>query len=86
MDEVDEARIARLCPDLRRIVEAEISAGNWVAETWEGWGLVIMLGAPFRARHASDELDYRDVDDPHYWKSEYHCKAHHQRVACRFDR
>jgi hypothetical protein len=86
MDSVDEARIVRLCPALREIVETEVAAGNGVAETWEGWGFVVMLRAPFLLRHSprADEIEYRDVDDPHHWKSEFHCKAHAQTVACRF--
>ena len=86
MDQVDTERIERLCPALRAIVNAEIRAGNRVVETWEGWGFVIMLAAPFVQRHICDsnEIQYRDVDDPHYWKSEYNCAAHGQTVACRF--
>lgn len=86
MDQVDVDRIARLCPALRAIVEAEVRAGNKVAQTWEGWGFVVMLGTPFVRQHIYDatELRYREVDDPRCWKSEYHCESHAQTVACRF--
>jgi hypothetical protein len=47
MDPVDQARFEKLCPGLRRIVDLELQAGNWVDETWEGWGFVVLLGAPF---------------------------------------
>jgi hypothetical protein len=87
MQNEDKARVQKLCPGLRRIVDSELQAGNWVHETWDNWGFVVLLGAPFFARHdlASGELTYRDVNDPHYWKSEYNCEAHGQSVACRFN-
>jgi hypothetical protein len=68
-------------------VDAELTAGNWISETWERWGFVVLLAAPFLVNHdRGDELQYRAVDDPHYWKAEYTCPVHDQAVACRFAR
>jgi hypothetical protein len=45
---------------------------------------VILLGAPFYQNHRrpKNDIQYRDVNDPHYWKAEYHCPVHGQSVAC----
>lgn len=86
MDANDRLRVEQLCPELRAIVDAELAAGNWVAETWTDWGFVVLLGAPFLCDHAANGqmIVHRDVNDPHYWSREFRCIDHHQVVACRF--
>lgn len=86
MKSEDSERIARLCPHLRKIVDVELSRGNAVSESWDNWGFVVLLSLPFRETHDLDsgKLSYREVNDPHYWKSEYTCEEHQQSVACGF--
>ena len=86
LDEDDERRIGALCKELRGILDAELLAGNEVVETWEDWGFVVLLSRPFTRSHdtASGVLEYREKDDPHYWKAQYHCPSSGQTLACRF--
>ena len=81
----DEDNIARLCPELRAILDSELASGNSISESWDGWGLGVLLALPFRRKHpVSDRIFYRPVNDPHYWQAEYWCSDPQQRVACRF--
>ena len=82
---VDEQRLAQLCPELKSILEAELAAGNQVVATFEGWGHIVMLAEPFRVAHAiGGRVSFLEVNDPHYWKSQYSVKELDQHVACRF--
>jgi hypothetical protein len=77
--------IAQLCPELRAILDAELAAGNSIAEVAEAWGLGVLLVLPFRLTHAvSDRITFRPVNDPHYWLAEYNCAEPKQFIACRF--
>lgn len=82
----DERRIAALGPELKAVLDAELNAGNYIVETWENFGFYVLLGKPFQCRHHVDErsLEYRAVDDPHYWKAEIRSRLTDQVVACRF--
>ncbi|WP_442510071.1 hypothetical protein SH528x_001677 [Novipirellula sp. SH528] len=83
--------IDELNAELRRLLDAELSAGNVVVETWRGWPsaktVAVALRCPFRvpAKDAvPDSVVFRDVDDPHYWKAEYvHSDSEHM-IVCRF--
>jgi hypothetical protein len=82
--------VAALHPALQTILQAELSAGNAVVETWRGWptsdAVCVMLQKPFVVEHAAlpDGVVFRDIDDPHYWKSEYEHRPSHHLLACRF--
>jgi hypothetical protein len=82
----DYARIDALCPELQKILDDELAAGNRVATTFEGWGTIVMLEQHFRVQHeiGGGRVTYLDVDDPHYWKSQYSVKELEQHVACKF--
>ena len=90
MDSVDKERIEELCEELRPLLDAELAAGNPIVETWKGWphndSLFIMFGGPFRVQYAilPPGVQFRAVDDPHYWKSEFVCERLHHAIACRF--
>jgi hypothetical protein len=86
LNSVDTARIESLCPELREILKVELAAGNRVVETWDGWGLGVVLERPFLREHviAGSRVAYHDVNDPHYWKAQYSVKELGQLVACRF--
>jgi hypothetical protein len=73
-------------PELRRILELELAAGNSVVETWSGFGNGVLLAEPFKRKHSfsSATLEYREVDDPHYWRAEYRVRGLDEFVACRF--
>jgi hypothetical protein len=81
-----------LCEELRRALEEELCAGNKVSETGSPWptpcGPLVMLSVPFRldGRVLPEGVFVAEVNDPHYWKAEYHCAQHPgPKVACRFE-
>jgi hypothetical protein len=82
----DHARIGQLCPELRTILDAELAAGNQVATTLVAWGMIVMLEQRFLVPHLIEEtrVSFLDVNDPHYWKSQYSVKELDQHVACKF--
>lgn len=86
LHEIDPRKIEQLCPELRAILDVELAAGNEVIATFEGWGSIVMLARPFRAAHAIDgqRVTFVEVNDPHYWKSQYSVKELDQHLACRF--
>ena len=79
-----------LCEDLSPILEAELQLGNYVVDQGVAWGqpdgIMVLLGKPFQ--FGADKLPacvtLTEVNDPHYWKSEYRCLTHHDVLACRF--
>lgn len=82
----DHARIGQLCPELRTILDAELAAGNKVQTTLVAWGMIVMLEQHFRVPHLIEgtRVSFLDVNDPHYWKSQYSVKELDQHVACKF--
>jgi RimJ/RimL family protein N-acetyltransferase len=73
----DGPALARLHPSLRRILDAELAAGNEVAETGGGWpdsdSVFVRLHEPFRTK--PDPLPpgviYTEPNDPHWWRADY---------------
>ena len=82
--------IERLCPAIRALLDAELLAGNSVVECsmgLHGKGSVLaLLAQPFRVRPATlpEGVEYREVNDPHWWKAEYFHTATKHCIACRF--
>lgn len=73
---------------LKLILNTEILSGNEIAETSTGWpfrnSIVVILKKPFIRKYTIQHLDYREIDDPHYWKSEYFDTQTNHLLACRF--
>jgi hypothetical protein len=90
METVNRAHVAELCPELRTLLESELAAGNQVAETSKGWprpdSVFVMLALPFRKRPGTlpAGVVYRDVNDPHWWKAQYHHEPTQHLLACPF--
>ena len=69
--------VSKLEPRLRRMLDAELAAGNTVAAAseWPFGAVEVMvnLDGPFAAQHEPlpAGVTYLDVDDVHYWKAEY---------------
>jgi hypothetical protein len=87
---VFEEDIAALDPALKQILEKELANGNVVFETWRGWPkpetICIALGRPFSVPHLSlpEGVEFREVNDPHYWKAEYRHEPSHHMLVCHF--
>lgn len=75
-----------MAPPLQAILEAELARGNTIAEIGE-WPphcrLLVMLAQHFHLSYPLAEgVEFREIDDPHYWKAEYiHAD---ECLACRF--
>jgi hypothetical protein len=80
----------RLCPELQALLNAELAAGNAVVEYRTGLyaadAVLVLLAKAFRARPRDlpAGVEYREVNDPHWWKAEYFRTATKHCIACRF--
>jgi hypothetical protein len=86
---IEPQDIEKLCSDLRQILDAELSSGNEIVETWRGWPkpetIGVMLGKPFKTKHdAISGVVFREINDPHWWKAEYYFEPSNHILACRF--
>ena len=76
-DARSQSALAVLHPALRTILEAELAAGNEVAETSLGWpdpdSVFVRLCEAFRSRPVPlpEGVEYQELNDPHWWKAEY---------------
>ena len=84
----DRPALAKLHPDLRAILDAELAAGNEVLETGGGWpdadNVFVRLRDPFRTKPAvlPDGVVYTEPNDPHWWKADYTSRAPRHTLAC----
>ncbi len=80
LDEFSEA--------LKIILSAEIKHGNEIVETSKGWPnddtVIVFLKKPFFELYRAENIDYRNIDDRHYWKAEYNDKLTNHILACKF--
>jgi hypothetical protein len=87
---IDPTHLRDLCCELRVLLEAEVAAGNQVAETSKGWPLPdsirVLLNAPFynSPEQLPPGVRLVDVNDPHWWKQEYKHLASGSALACRY--
>jgi hypothetical protein len=90
IDEIDQAALAALCPELRTILDAELAAGNTIAAASRGVGkptaVHVALRRPFLTLQSSlpSFVTYREINDPHWWKAEYEHSATGHLLVCRF--
>nr|WP_288837567.1 hypothetical protein [uncultured Flavobacterium sp.] len=73
---------------LTKILNREIELGNSIAETSSGWPeeetIIVFLQQPFKGEYEFESVQYRSIDDPHYWKAEYIDRARYHILACKF--
>jgi RimJ/RimL family protein N-acetyltransferase len=83
--------LRELCAELKPIVEAELGAGNEIAECTRGWpakdSIVIAFRKPFRAPTVAlpANIEYREVNDTHWWKAEFASKKPVHLLTCGFN-
>ena len=75
------------CAHLEPMLAAELAAGNGIGyrhgSPSHKWGEVVMLTRPFLAAHvAASPVEFRVLNDPHWWGSEYHCVEHGSQLLC----
>jgi len=84
----DRAALAKLHPALRAILDAELAAGNEVAETGGGWpdedSIFVRLRDPFRTTPSPlpAGVTYTEPNDPHWWKADYSSQSPRHILAC----
>jgi hypothetical protein len=76
-------------PHLHEILTREIAAGNVIAEDGPPLGNLvrfILLAHPFHTPlpDSSDTLVIREINDPHWWKTEIEDPKTMEMVACKF--
>ena len=75
---------------LQSFLEAELSAGNKIESggpcEWGSLKYIAMLRDPFRTRAWEEvtALTFRELNDPHYWKSEVEDALVGEMVTCGF--
>lgn len=73
---------------IEKILKAEITNGNRIVESSKGWpekeSTLIILERPFHKKYNIENLEYREINDPHYWKEEYYDNNNKQTIACKF--
>ena len=80
----------RLCPELRELLNAELAAGNSVvgyrAGLYAADAVLVLLAKAFCAppKDMPAGVEYREVNDPHWWKAEYFRPATKHCIACGF--
>ena len=88
MNMVDPKLLERFEPELKKLLDAELAAGNEVVETGGGWpeknSVFVMLKEPFKVKHEHRPagMTYTEPNDPHWWKADYGYHGHV--LACRF--
>jgi hypothetical protein len=79
-----------LCADLKPILEAELAAGNEIRECSRGWpekeSVIIGFRKPFRPPTGPlpPNVEYREINDTHWWKAEYAAKKPVHLLTCGF--
>ena len=90
IEEIDQAALAAICPELRAILDAELAAGNTISEASRGAGkpnaVYVALRRPFLTQQPSlpPGVAYREINDSHWWKAEYQHAATGDLLVCRF--
>lgn len=80
---------ANFAPELRTVLDAELAAGNQVAEVRDGApvseSVIVILARPFLTplRPATPNLRFRQVNIPGWWSAEYTAAIPPHTLACR---
>jgi hypothetical protein len=84
-----QEHIVNLSDSLKEILDSELKAGNKIVETSKGWPeketVIVFLGHPFFNEYKRPNVEFREINDPHWWKSEYFDKSSKHVLACKYD-
>lgn len=85
---ISQNHIDNFSSTLTAILTQEIKLGNEIVETSKGWPeektIIIFLKKPFLEEYLLENVEFRNVDDPHYWKAEYFDYSTKHILACKF--
>lgn len=79
-----------LSEPLKKILDAELALGNQIQEI-SAWPprchLLVILRKPFNHQYeVGPDVEFAEINDTHYWKSEYRYRGGIQALACNFGR
>ena len=85
---INHNHISEFSQKLKLILDIELEQGNVIVETSHGWpksdSILIILDKPFSRDYQFEDITFRNIDDRHYWKSEYCDEDLGHVLACRF--
>ena len=87
---IDQMLLGQFDQNLSSILNNELRAGNKIAEVWSGWphreSIFVILEKPFMVQHQGHfrNIEFKEINDPHFWKSEYVNTDTQHCLACRF--
>ena len=87
---IDKKHIDSFSVLLTIILNEEIKLGNKIIETSKGWPhentIMVFLEKPFKSRYDSEnrDVEFRNINDPYYWKAEYFDMLTNHILACKF--
>lgn len=75
---------------LREILYSELQQGNTIREISSGWpepqSVFVLLDRPFISEYQiTHPIEFREINDRHYWKAEYFDKEQKHLLACGFE-
>jgi hypothetical protein len=74
--------------ELTKILIQEIENGNEIVETSKGWpnqnAIIVILKKPFIKEYKIKNVEFRNINDIHYWKDEYYDSSTNHLLACKF--
>lgn len=87
---INQDHIDSFSKRLKSILDNEIRLGNEINETAKDWpyknGISVFLRQPFKEYyHLFPGIEYKDINDPHYWKAQYFDSATNHLLTCGFD-
>jgi hypothetical protein len=86
---ISKEHIENFSRPLTEILKKEIQSGNEIVETSSGWpspnSIIIFLRKPFLEQYLKEDIEFREVNDPHWWKSEYFDKKTNHILACKYE-
>ncbi|EKV56431.1 hypothetical protein [Brachyspira hampsonii] len=86
---IKDNKLSKLNNELKKILYSELEAGNKIRKISVGGfndkeHLFILLDKPFTSKIEIYNVKYTEINDPHYWKSEYTDLLNKQTIACYF--
>jgi [ribosomal protein S5]-alanine N-acetyltransferase len=88
LDFINVPALSVLDARLKTILQAEIAAGNEIAETGGGWpdrdSVFVRLRQTFYTRPSAlaDGVEYKELNDPHWWQAEFSTRSPRHILAC----
>jgi len=89
MQLIKQEHIDNFSPRLKEILNEEIKMGNKIYETAFGWpysnAIFIYLYKGFLGTYSIPDVKFEEINDAHFWKSQYHDTRINDILACMFD-